>query len=371
MLSSCATLIGVDEAYTEVDDAFGGAGGDAGSAGSTDGSGGQAGGSGGAAGSGVGGDGAGGSSGGGASGSGGTPGDAPTGPEDCDNGIDDDADGKTDCFDSDCDADAFCAGKCRDAAVISCNNIRVAQNTGAAGGTQRIAPPAYGCSGAPRPGPEYAYRFGGQTGQTVFVELYGLSGDLALSLTDVAAGAQCDAAGACARIADDSAGTGAELLSFVPAAGRDYFLIVDGAAAADYALSVQCSPASGCSPAQTIEAGQTINASNAMGSPNVTNVLSSWSCAFGSHSAPEAAFMFTPTVTADYRVAAQNLTTNLDLFVVAAPTCNSTCATALSRSAGPSAQDEILTFRFTAGTTYYIVVDGYGVGTFTLSVTQL
>ena len=134
-------MIGVDQDYTEVspDAAPGGAGvGGVGGA-STGGSG-----VGGAGGTGTGGvvgaSGKGGT--GGATGTGGTLGDATGGSEICNNGIDDDADGRIDCFDPDCLSATACAGMCMDAGTLPCGVPRAIQNTGAAGSTQRIAPPA-------------------------------------------------------------------------------------------------------------------------------------------------------------------------------------------------------------------------------------
>jgi len=220
-----------------------------------------------------------------------------------------------------------------------------------------------------RAGPERAYRFTGNPGEKVFVELYGLGGDLGLFLADVATGAQCAAKSACVAGSDSAVGTGAEVLTFTPSDGRDYFLIVDGAAAAGYSISVQCSAGMGCLPARAIEAGQTIDASNSPGLPNVTSNITSYSCGGFDHTAPEAAFMFTPVTAGDYRVTVENQTTNLNLYILAAPNCNSTCLHATSRSANPSSQNEAVTITATANRTYYIVVDGYGVGNFRLAVT--
>jgi hypothetical protein len=371
---SCASLIGVDESYTEVTDAGNAAGGSnagSGGDGGTAGDGGSNAGSGGEAGS-IGGAGGNTGSGGGSGGIGGTgagPADAPTGPEICDNSSDDDGDGRTDCFDRDCDASAACAGKCNDNSTLRCNVVRAGDNTGATGATQRIA--SYDCLPGDRAGPELAYRFSGSAGDRVFVELYGLGDNLGLFLADAATGAQCVGATGCIAAADDAMGTSPEALSFSPIAGRDYFLIVDGARAAGYSISVQCSSGTGCSPARAIEAGQTIDTSNTAGPLNVTSNITSYSCGGSDLTAPEAAFMFTPVSSGDYRVTVDNPTTNLQLFILAAPNCNSTCLHATSRSTNPASQNEAVTITATANRTYYIVVDGYGVGNFRLGVTAL
>jgi len=348
-------LIGVDQSYSEVDDGAIASGGTAAGIGGDSGNAGIGGDAGTAA---------------GASGGGGqdaAPDDAPSGPEDCGNAIDDDKAGRVDCFDVDCAESALCTGTCSDVATLPCNTVLTAQNSGAAGATQRSA--TYACSGAERPGPELAYRFRG-AGQ-VFVELYGLSADLGLFLTDVPADSACDSSSGCREAADLATGSDPEALSFSTVAGRDYFLIVDGPTAANFSISVQCTTDSGCAPARAIQAGQSIDASNAMGEANVTNNLVRYSCASGDRTFPEAAFVFTPPSAGDYTVSLRNQTTNFDLFVVAAPNCSATCLHGTARSISPSGQDEALTFSAAADRSYYIVVDGYGNGSFTLAVTAL
>ncbi len=321
----------------------------------------------------------------GTAGTAGSAGDAGTdaaGQELCSGGFDDDADGRIDCFDSDCRDDAACAGLCSDAETLPCNVVRRMQTSSGSGSTARIGPPLYGCGGGKdEPGPEYAYRINVPEGQRVFVELFGMDADLSAYAVDVASGAQCDARSACVAAGASANGTLPEALTFSSGAGRDYYVVVDGAAAGAYGLSVQCSPiappdastgSDGCIPARAIEAGQTLTGSLVLGSaPNVTQKLGSYSCAGGNRSFPEAAFMFTPVAGGSYRVDLTGVSSNVDLFVLAAPHCDATCLSPDSKSVNPSGQNESITLTATAGTTYYIVVDGYAASTFTLGVTQL
>lgn len=291
--------------------------------------------------------------------------------ESCTSGEDDDGDGRIDCFDDDCAEDPACAGMCSDAAELPCNVTRTAQSTDAPGSTSRIGPPDYSCAGGPRPGPEYAYRFTGAADQDVFLKAYALSSDVGLFLVEVDAGGQCDAAGACIAAADARADTRPEALAFAPVEGRDYYVVVDGPEPAGYALSVACAPPGGCRPARAIEAGQTLQGSNALGQPNVTSVNATYSCVSGTHSAPEAAFIFTPVQSGSYEVNLTNLSANANLIVLLGPECDTTCLDASSYSANPSTQPESVVFDATAHTTYYIVVDGFSTVTFELSVQRL
>ncbi len=294
----------------------------------------------------------------------------------CGNGIDDDLDGRIDCSDSDCLTDPSCAGMCMEAATIGCDTVLTGQSNGAPGSTQRIAPPAYSCSTSEFPGPEYAYRFSGAAGVNVFAEAFGLDGDLALFGIDVASGAQCAASSSCSTMSNVFSDSSPEAIGFLTQTGRDYYIVVDGAAAHNYRLAVQCSspPASTCFANRAIQAGQSIASTNAIGQPNTTNNVVQYSCmSQAGYSGPEAAYIFTPTITANYKADLTNLTADCDLFVLNGDNCGPTCLTATSRSINLNKQNESVTFAGVQNTSYFIVVDGWGgnVCNFTLSLTQL
>lgn len=348
------------------DASAGGTGASAGSGGASAGSGGTAGGS---------------TSTGGAGGAGGTcnpdASDACVGsPENCTNGIDDDLDGFTDCNDSDCVNAPACVGICENSGPITCGAALVAQRTDGSGSTSRLGPPAYGCTSTNYPGPERAHLLQVPAGQTVFLEAYGLDADVGLFLVGVNKSLPCHADFACT--VSDVPGTAPEALSFTSTAGRDYYVIVDGATAATYSLVAQCSSPSLCKPTRAIEAGQTIAGTTALAEPNVTQVLASssasaYSCIGSIMTGPEATFMFTPTVSGSYKVDLTNLTGNLNLIVLSGPACGTTCVTATSYSINPTTQAESVTFTATAGTTYYFAIDSFStaVTTFDLTVTAL
>jgi len=239
---------------------------------------------------------------------------------------------------------------------------------------QRIAPPSYSCTTASLSGPEFAYRFTGGAGQNVFVEAYGLGGDLAVMLVDVPTGGQCAASTSCSKVGNANANANPEAIGFTSVSGRDYYIVVDGAAAQSYSLAVQCSTTGGCFAAKAIQAGQSLSASNATGQVNTTgNAVNSYSCGSWSETGPEAAFIFTPTASGNHRVDVTSLTADCDLYVLNANNCSGTCFSSSSYSDESGTSAESVTFTATANTSYFILVDGYSgaVCNFTLQVTKL
>ncbi|HMI89053.1 MAG TPA: hypothetical protein VK550_33475 [Polyangiaceae bacterium] len=297
-------------------------------------------------------------------------------PEICTNGIDDDGDVRVDCLDPDCAGDASCTGKCMDAIPIPCDTIVTGQNNGAAGSTSRLG--AYSCSSGMYTASEYAYRFAGGANQRVYAEIYGLSGNLALFEIGVPSGSQCVAGTSCGAYSDGAASAGAEAIGFIAQPAQDYYLLVDGSLVRNYSLSVQCSTLDGCWPRRPIEPGQSFSATNnpTSGASNVTaSKVPSYNCGGFNigETGPEAAWIFTPTTNANYRVSMTGLSADCDLFVLPANDCGGACLGPTTYSDGFGNQSEIVNFQGVANTTYYIVVDGYSdaVCNFTLALTQL
>ena len=173
---------------------------------------------------------------------------------------------------------------------------------------------------------------------------------------------------------------GAEALGFTTQAGQDYYLVVDSPnLARNYALSVQCSTYDGCWPVKPIEPGQSLSATNnpASGASNVTaSKVPSYSNCGGftiGETGPEAAWIFTPTVNANYRVMVSALSADCDVFVLPATDCGGSCLGPMTFSAAFNTATEIVNFAGVANTTYYIVVDGYAdaICTFNIALTQL
>ena len=253
-----------------------------------------------------------------------------------------------------------CRGECMDAAELPCDAVRTAKDSAAA----RFDQPH--CSASlqlqhrrTRADRNTPIDLPALPDRDVFVQLYGLDGNLDLMLVDVAAGGACDAVNGCTSAASGYNDNRPESLAFAAAAGRSYFLVVDGPAAAHYSLSIACSQLGGCKPARAIEAGQTIQTSTTLGSAtNVTQNLSDYSCTTRRSPGPEAAFFFTPTQAGNYVVRLDNPSANVDLFVLRLPDCNGTCLTQTSAGVNNARQNELVTFTADANTSYYIVVDG-------------
>jgi hypothetical protein len=263
-----------------------------------------------------------------------------------------------------------------EALPVACDTILPAQSTGATGSTSRIN--SYSCSGSTYIASEYAYRFTGGANQRVYAEIYGLSGNLGLFQIGVPSGSQCLAGTSCGTFSD-ATGTGAEALGFTTQTGQDYYLVVDGPfVPRSYGLSVQCSTLDGCWPRRPIEAGQSFSASNnpASGAINVTaSKVPSYNCGTVNigETGPEAAWMFTPTVNANYRASLTALSADCDLFVLPAADCGGSCLGPTTYSANFNQASEFVTFPGVANTTYYIVVEGYAdaICTFTIGLMQL
>jgi hypothetical protein len=204
-----------------------------------------------------------------------------------------------------------------------------------------------------------------------FIQIYGLSDNLGAFAIETRSGEACDATTGCISHADESIGSDPEALAFTARADRDYYVIVDGSAAATFNVALHCSTNSTCRPARAIRAGQSINASNISGPLNVTTSQNTYTCTGAtSFGAPEASFAFTPVVSGTYRVDLTNFNSNLQMFVVDAPNCNTTCSTAATCTRNASSADENCVLTAEAHKTYFIVVDGFGSATFTLAVTQ-
>ena len=118
---------------------------------------------------------------------------------------------------------------------------------------------------------------------------------------------------------------------------------------------------------------------NGSGPNSTPNRVNKYSCVTFNNSGPEGAWIFTPTVTAGYRVLVSDLDNDCDLFILSANNCDGTCLT--GTTCNPSAcyssklnkQSEQVEFLAQANRSYFVVVDGWSgnVCNFTLSLTQL
>ena len=194
------------------------------------------------------------------------------------------------------------------------------------GSTSRIS--SYSCAPGTYAGNEFAYRFTGGS------EPARLRGDLWPERQPRTFPSrrrdwpEC-LSSSCGAYSDAVTTAGAEALGFNTVPGQDYYLVVDGPLARNYSMSVQCTTIDGCQPVKPIEPGQSISATNnpASAASNVT--ASKVPTYFGPtfsipESGPEAAWIFTPTVTANYRVTVSNLSQDCDAFVLTGVDCAGT-----------------------------------------------
>ena len=136
---------------------------------------------------------------------------------------------------------------------------------------------------------------------------------------------------------------------------------------------MQCSTSGGCFAAKPIQAGQSVTGTTVSGTNTTANAVTGYTCYGLSESGREAAFIFTPTTTGNYRIDLTGLSNDCDLFVVNTNNCNGTCLTGSSASTSGGGSSEAVTITGTQNVSYFIVVDGYAGNTcnFTLSVTAL
>jgi hypothetical protein len=225
---------------------------------------------------------------------------------------------------------------------------------------------AYGCSFFNQPGGEDVYELTGlEAGGTGMLVLSDLSADLDLLLFAVPDGGECGAA-ACIEYGDSS-------IEFEVEAGFTYYAVVDTYIAAQpsaYTLSLACT--AGCDPAcganqecvdgtcidlptlSCVDATPITCAGGAVTGTTVggSEAVERYSCTNWTESGPEVVYVFTAPADGSYtfQLSVDELI-DLDLFVLGADCDPTTCL---------AHGDTAATFTATAGTTYYIVVDGYG-----------
>jgi|GEM_PF-2143047 len=308
----------------------------------------------------------------------------------CDDQIDDDNDGATDCDDSDClFASACLAGACVPAEAIGCGDL-LQGNTLAFGSTEAVD--SYGCNaGEVYDGPEYAYTFVAPYSGVALALLEDDDPNVDVLIVK-ATGDLCDPANAC--VAWDYEG-----LTFDLEEGATYYVIVDGVegTSAAYSLALECQALTeqscvdgfdddadgltdcldpdcassafcpACTPVETVACGDVVyGANDAVGS---TWAIESYLGCDNSYlyTGPEIALTFTAEVSGLVEVALTDETAETDVIVLAGDACNPSACLAYGLGSA--------LFEATAGQTYQVVVDGFGldipgaVGDFTLTVT--
>lgn len=106
-----------------------------------------------------------------------------------------------------------------------------------------------------------------------------------------------------------------------------------------------------CSPGGDVACGSMLTASNV----GLVANIDYYDCALLPETGPEIAYSFIPDLTGPVTVTISNLTADLDLFILQ-DTCDFEACIDYGADAGPTEQ---VSFIATAGTQYFIVVDGY------------
>ncbi len=307
-------------------------------------------------------------------------------PEDCADGVDNDGDGLADCEDPDCAADPACSspGVCSPDYALT-EGGSDSWGNGDAGSTNAID--LYGCIDWDESGPEYTYSYTAAIDGQVTVEieeqadslleiLFGVSDDLDVFVLD-GTGA-CDGA-ACVTYGDSD-------VTWDVTVGSQWFIVVDGfmgdvspyeleltGAAApttetvcddglddegdglidcddpDCASAVAC--AGECVAGLELFCGD--SDSHANDGAGSTDNIDEYSCTTWGEDGPEYTYLFQPTSDATVEVSLSGMSDDLDLFAIedVGGFCDSDQCTEYG--------DNSMTFSATAGSIYYIVVDGY------------
>lgn len=251
---------------------------------------------------------------------------------------------------SDFDIDVECDFEvpCTPAWELSCGDSD-AWDTTRYGSTDVVD--SYSCVSWNESGREFVYSFTAPAEGTATVSLTDIESgvDLDIFVLDATSG-ECDPASCL-----DFGGT---TTTFDVRTGHTYYLSVDGyfGAEGSYTIDLSCDLEDRCSPADELTCGETVSWNNdGTGSTNsVFGYGCSTTCGSWTESGPEYAYSFVAPVDGEYSATLSGLTEDLDVFVLdgsEGDVCNpDACVTCNNLSAS---------WTGTAGTTYYVVVDGF------------
>ena len=314
---------------------------------------------------------------------------APATEVDCTDGLDEDGDELTDCDDPDCSADEACAApQCVAFWPLGCGEEDVWTNYWFV--TESFD--SYSACGNPwsYPAPEFAYIFDSPVTGEVTVTLSDETAETDVIVLTAGPDGEC--------LADACVDYGLSAVTFDAVAGQTYYLIVDGfnGALGSYRINVTCplevetscndgvdndaDEATDCADEDC--AGQAICAADCNplkplevacgGTWSTTNddaqqskaTLTTYSCSADEYTGPEVAATFVAPFDGTVTVTLDDESAETDILVVS--DAQGLCDPANCVATG---FDEA-TFEAVAGTTYYLVVDGYdgAVGSFTLAL---
>lgn len=232
---------------------------------------------------------------------------------------------------------------CASVGNVTCAGIVTARNDGA-GSTNRIT--SYpNCTGRDASGPEIAYTFTASDAGLTTAALANAAPGLNLYvLSD--AGAGCDPA--------QCISSGTTTASFTAAVGATYYVVVEGSlgAVGSFDLSMSCpSLPTSCAPIGLLDCGSSVfGSTTAVGTSN--SLTDYPGCFSPGYTGREAVYEF--DATADDTLTAQISNAPAGLDVIVLMDGGSGCETATCIAAG----DTSTTFPVTAGSKYFVVIDG-------------
>ena len=231
-------------------------------------------------------------------------------------------------------------------------------------------------------GPEYTYRFAAPYAGKVTVYLTDETDETDLLVVD-SQGQGCHS--------NNCSAWDYSTVTLTVTEGQQFFFVVDGyeGATGDYVIHVQCTPdhelvcddgldddddglidcadstdclgteacpVPHCQPDWTLTCGSGDTWWN-YGSGS-TDLIDAYACTPYDQSGPEYAYTFVAPIDGDVKVALTGVSADLDLMILEAGAENQ-CLPANCVAAGDLEGDDSVTFTAKAGTTYYVVVDGY------------
>lgn len=246
------------------------------------------------------------------------------------------------------------AEPCLPAGMLSCGVGPVAGNTAAMGGTNVLVDYA-GCGQTGLTGSEFAFEITSSFDGQMMVRLSTAVADLRVAVIEDT-GAGCDP-GSCVGFASDQ-------VTFDVRAGGTYYAIVDGLAGASGDFDIELLCAGGCQPnAAVLDCGGSVMAtSDGLGSTDGLDFYEP--CFVLDATGSEQVYSFTAPADGMVTATLSTAVGGLDLMVLEDLTGGCAADSCIA------AEDSEVTWSATAGTTYYLVVDGRldASGDFTLDV---
>ncbi len=199
-------------------------------------------------------------------------------------------------------------------------------------------------------GNEKIYLFNPAFNGQVTISLSDLDEDLDLFLLE-----QCNPE-ACIESSENENSL-SESITFEALDDVQYYIIVDGylQAESNYTLAIECEGDLDCDNDGPIDCGDVINSSNSPLDGAINSEFDYCNQNQNHWTGNERIYFFTPEDDGEVTIELSNLENDLDLFLL--DMCDGTSC--LASSTNSSSTDELITYQFSGGEFYYIVIDGY------------